>query len=296
MNEQLRAIQTLIEWIDEHAVENPRLIDMAREIGYSPYYCSEQFHRACGMTIKEYMAKRRLTMAATMLRDTDTPIIDVALECGFSSQSAFTRAFKEAYGCAPSAYRKSPTPIPWQIRKIVDPFYHIAKGDCDMSNIVMPNARVEYIPAHKYLGVYKESETANGKIWPGHDCDLLCGMVTSFTDVHPIVTGHTAGWSWQDGEKQYFYGMGVDADYSGAIPEGFELREIPDSYYLVFYHPPFVYPTENAEVMKLVEDLAWNFDPTTMGYEWNEDVCQDYQRHYPEGLGYQVLRPVKKMK
>lgn len=67
MNEQLRAMQTLIEWIDKHAVENPRLIDMAREIGYSPYYCSEQFHRACGMTIKEYIAKRRLTMTATML-------------------------------------------------------------------------------------------------------------------------------------------------------------------------------------------------------------------------------------
>jgi len=29
-------------------------------------------------------------------------------------------------------------------------------------------------------------------------------------------------------------------------------------------------------------------------YEWNEDVCQDYQRHYPEGIGYEVLRPVKR--
>ncbi len=53
MNEQLRAIQTLIEWIDEHAVENPHLIDMAREIGYSPYYCSEQFRRACGISTEE---------------------------------------------------------------------------------------------------------------------------------------------------------------------------------------------------------------------------------------------------
>ena len=48
--------------------------------------------------------------------------------------------------------------------------------------------------------------------------------------------------------------------------------------------------------MKRVEDLAWNFDPSPLGYEWNEDVCQDYQRHYPEGLGYQVLRPVRKIK
>jgi hypothetical protein len=47
--------------------------------------------------------------------------------------------------------------------------------------------------------------------------------------------------------------------------------------------------------MRRVEHLAWNFDPTVIGYEWNEDVCQDYQRHYPEGLGYQVMRPIKKL-
>lgn len=61
-------------------------------------------------------------------------------------------------------------------------------------------------------------------------------------------------------------------------------------------HPPFDYLTENMEVMKRVEDLAWNFDPASIGYEWNEEAGQDYQRHYPEGLGYQILRPVRKMK
>ena len=40
---------------------------------------------------------------------------------------------------------------------------------------------MEYIPKHKYLGVYKASETANGPIWPGHDCDLACGMISSMT-------------------------------------------------------------------------------------------------------------------
>lgn len=51
------------------------------------------------MTIKEYMAKRRLCLAAFALRDTDIPIIDIAFEYGFSSQQALTRAFTNAYGC-----------------------------------------------------------------------------------------------------------------------------------------------------------------------------------------------------
>ena len=73
-------------------------------------------------------------------------------------------------------------------------------------------------------------------------------------------------------------------------------RRFPDRYYLVFYHPPFDYLSDNAEVMKRVEELAWNFAPHTIGYEWNEDACQIYQRHYPEGLGYQILRPVRMLK
>ncbi len=43
------------------------------------------------------------------------------------------------------------------------------------------------------------------------------------------------------------------------------------------------------------EHLAWNYDPSVHEFAWNEDCCQDYQRHYPEGIGYEVLRPVRKL-
>lgn len=165
-----------------------------------------------------------------------------------------------------------------------------------MSNISKPYVRVEYIPAHKYLGVYKKSITKEGEIYPGHDCDLDCGIISSFKETDLIVTGFTAGWAHENGESNYFFGAGVPLDYNGEIPEGFELRgEFPGSYYLVFCHQPFDYLSENGEVIKRVEEMAWNFDPKTIGFEWNEDMCQDYQRHYPEVLGYQVLRPVKKI-
>ena len=234
-------------------------------------------------------------MAALAIRDTNGSLMEIALDYGFSSQSALTRAFVNAFGCTPAAYRRNPTPIPMQCRKfIITPSVDL-KGVFEMSNLVLPSYRMEYIPKHKYLGVYKASETANGPIWPGHDCDLLCGVIASMTDTHPIVTAYTAGWAWEGSEKNYFFGAGVDCDYAGEVPEGFELREVPESYYIVFSHPPFDYLTENMEVMKRVEDLAWSFDPASIGYEWNEDACQDYQRHYPEGLGYQILRPVRKL-
>ncbi len=298
MKEAIMAIQHLIDWIDEHAIDNPSLMEMSEQIGYSPYYCSEQFHRIAGITIKEYMSRRRLSMAALAVRDTDNALLDIAMDFGFSSQSALTRAFVNAFGCTPLAYRRNPTPIPMQCRKfVITPSDSILGGDLNMSQLVLPSYRLEYIPKHKYLGCYQPSETANGPIWPGHDCDLLCGMISSMTDTHPIVTGMTAGWIWEKDERAYFFGAGVEADYAGAVPEGFELRgEFPDSYYIVFSHPPFDYLEANKDVMKRVEEMAWNFDPASIGYEWNEDVCQIYQRHYPEGLGYQILRPVRKIK
>lgn len=298
MYEWIYAAQKLIDWIEDHAVKAPSLSEISAQVGYSPWYCSEQFHRIVGMTIKEYMAKRRLSLAVLALRDTDMPIIDIAFEYGFSSQQALTRAFTNAYGCAPSAYRKNPIPIPLTIKKVViTPSHYNEQGDFIMSNLAVPNYRIEYIPAHRYLGVYERSETSKGSIWPAHDCDLLCGIVQSIADSHPVVANHTAGWKWVNGERKYFYGTGVNTDYSGPIPEGFVLTDIiPDSYYIVFNHPPFEYLSENTEVMKRVEELAWNFDPSVLGYEWNEADCQDYQRHYPEVIGYQVLRPVKIIK
>ena len=76
---------------------------------------------------------------------------------------------------------------------------------------------------------------------------------------------HHAGWFYRDDKKGYFYGTGVDADYSGEIPESFEMRDIPASYYLVFGHPKFDYLKDNGEVMKRVEALAWTFDPRMLG-------------------------------
>lgn len=298
MSEWIYTVQKLIDRIDDHAVENPSLSEISKQVGYSPWYCSEQFHRVVGMTIKEYMAKRRLTFAALALRDTDIPLADIALEYGFSSQQALTRAFTGAYGCSPSAYRRRPVPIPFRMKKfVITPSNYNEQGDFTMSNLVKPNFRIEHIPEHRFLGVYEKSETTVGTIWPAHDCELLCGIVQSITNFHPVVSSHTAGWKWVNGERKYFYGLGVDVDYDGVVPEGFVLTEIiPASYYLVFNHPPFDYLTENAEVMTRVEDMAWSFDPSTLGCEWNETVCQDYQRHYPEVNGYQVLRPIKQIK
>lgn len=309
----------MIRWTEQNLRdEGLSLLEMSRAVGYSPWYCSALFHRVCGCTLKSYAARRRLSQAALEVRSTSRRILDIAVDWGFSSQEAFTRAFREAYGCTPAAYRREPRPIPLFMGKdVFHPWQYSAmqkasqKGGSDMSRTELREARVrvEYIPAHKYIGIWDEEAVCYGTFWARHDCDQVCGVIESMRDgSHPVVAPHTAGWHYVNGARRYFYGFGVPEDYDGPVPEGFELRAFPGSYYLVFYHPPFDYMENNEEVMGRVEDLAWNYDledekPDPSGistsqrgggrFAWNEQACQCYQRHYPEGIGYEVLRPVK---
>ncbi|WP_312370371.1 helix-turn-helix transcriptional regulator [Lachnoclostridium sp.] len=292
------SIQKIIDYLEEHLCENPSLLEMSNQIGYSPYYCSTRFHEIVGMTIKSYVAGRRLAKATIEIRDTDHRILDIAITYGYSSQEALTRAFVHAYGCTPAAYRKKPRPLKLSIRQEVLPPYQVKKGEDTMNETCLtnPNVRMEFIPAHKYVGIWDENANGYGDFWRNHDCDEITGIVESMSHVSdPVVAAHTAGWFLKNGKRGYFYGFGVPLDYEGEIPEGFSIKQFPESYYYVFYHPTFDYRKDNSEVMKRVEQLAWNYDLTDKGYEWNELVCQDYQRHNPEILGYQVLRPVRKL-
>ncbi len=298
MYEWNASIQAMIDWLEEHLTENPTLFDMSRQIGYSPYYCSSKFHEIVGTTIKSYVAKRRLTKAALEIRDTKKRLLDIALAFGYSSQEALTRAFVSAYGCTPAAYRKSPGPIALSPAQVVFFPEHYPKGEPTVEQTALreANVRMEYIPAHAYVGIWDSKATDYMSFWSRHDCDKVCGIIDSMSHMsHPVITPHTAGWFYENGQKGYFYGFGVPAGYDGPVPEGFEIRDIPASYYTVFFHPPFDYLKDYGEVMGRVEKLAWNYDPTKQGWQWNEDICQDYQRHYPEVIGYEVLRPVKRI-
>jgi len=299
MYEWHEAIQKMIDWIEQNLTENPSLMEMSKQIGYSPYYCSSQFHQIVGKTIKSYVAGRRLCQAAIEIRDTDERILDIAVKYGFSSQQALTRAFAYAYGCTPAAYRKNPLPILIATKKaILFPEYYYQKGESTMSKTILTeaNVRVEYIPAHKYIAIWDGEVQSYFPFWENRNCDDTCGIIESMRNImHPVVTCHTGGWFWKSGKRGYSYGVGVDVDYNGKIPEGFEVKEFPGSYYLVFYHPPFDFLKDCDEVINRVENMAWSFDPASKGFKWNEDVCQDYQRLLAETIGYEVLRPVTKL-
>ncbi|NGZ77197.1 AraC family transcriptional regulator [Saccharibacillus sp. VR-M41] len=299
-------VQEMIGWVERHIGEPSSLSSMSEQLGYSPFYCTRHFHRLTGMTLRDYVRLRRISLAALELRDTEKRVLDIAVEYGFSSHEAMTRAFRRTFGVTPQEYRREPRPIPLTVRaEVFSPYHYGLKERNEMGEKGSRQAeiRTEFIPAHRFIGIWDEEARNYGDFWQrGHDCDEVSGTIESLSnETLEGQIGHTAGWTQAggpdrpDGPRGYLYGIPVPADYEGAVPEGMELRDVPASEYLVFFHPPYDYLKENGEVQRTVEEAAWNCDPAPLGYSWNDEAgLQNYQRHFPEGYGYAVLRPVKK--
>ncbi len=102
----VKTIENMIDWVETNLQDNPTLDKMSDHVGYSSFYCSAKFHEVVGISFKEYVLIRKLTNAAHDLRETNHRIIDIAIQYGFSSNEAFSRAFHKQYGYSPSQYRK----------------------------------------------------------------------------------------------------------------------------------------------------------------------------------------------
>jgi AraC family transcriptional regulator len=99
-------IRRLIEYIEEHLDGDLSLEAMAAEVDISPLYLARAFKSAVGRPPHQYVLERRIERAKELLRNTDTPIVDVALSAGFSSQSHLANRFFRLVGVSPAVYRR----------------------------------------------------------------------------------------------------------------------------------------------------------------------------------------------
>ena len=98
-------IQKAIDFIEERLFEPIRLIDVADEAFCSLYHFHRQFQGMTGYSLKEYIRRRRLAEASEALRNTQISILELALQCQYESQEAFSRAFKKEFGRNPGNFR-----------------------------------------------------------------------------------------------------------------------------------------------------------------------------------------------
>lgn len=94
-----------LDYIYEHLNQPLRVEDLAREVGLSPSYLSTIFKKEMGVSLSEYIMGRRIKAACNMLQFSGYSYAEIADELAFSSQSHFTKVFREQTGYTPKAYR-----------------------------------------------------------------------------------------------------------------------------------------------------------------------------------------------
>ncbi|HHX37324.1 MAG TPA: AraC family transcriptional regulator [Clostridiaceae bacterium] len=94
------------EWLDQHYQEDITLQDISDALFLSTYHISRSFKTFSGYTPTQYIARRRIGEAQSLLIHTDMSILDIALHVGYNSNSLFSRTFKSIVGRTPGQYRK----------------------------------------------------------------------------------------------------------------------------------------------------------------------------------------------
>ena len=96
----------LTEYIDENCSERVSLSELAKRCFYNPSYFSRAFKQRVGVSLTEYVARKRVERASALLTDTDMSVEKICETVGFSDRSAFYRAFVKYMGITVGEYRK----------------------------------------------------------------------------------------------------------------------------------------------------------------------------------------------
>lgn len=103
----LKQMNEALNYIEENLTEEIDFKEVARLAVCSEYHFKRMFSFLAGITLSEYIRRRRLTLAAFELSNNNMRVIDIAVKYGYSSADSFTRAFQGLHGITPSEARNN---------------------------------------------------------------------------------------------------------------------------------------------------------------------------------------------
>jgi AraC family transcriptional regulator len=98
-------LPAVLDLVDRRYRAPVRLAKLAEHAGVHPRFLSRVFRRCVGVTLTDYVRRRRIDWAGERLVTTDLPLSRIAMEAGFTDQAHFARLFKRVTGLTPRAFR-----------------------------------------------------------------------------------------------------------------------------------------------------------------------------------------------
>ncbi|MEM7206047.1 MAG: AraC family transcriptional regulator [Planctomycetota bacterium] len=208
----LQRINRALDHVLQHLDGPLPLADVAAIACFSPHHFHRVFRALVGETLLQFVKRCRLERALTLMsRPSPPPLIEVAMACGFASPSDFSRAFKQRYGTAPSAFDleafRRDRREEWQ-NAVADPGHrHLldrlppgANPDGFVADVrLLPRRRVAYI---RVLNSFQAGLVP-----------AAIGRLVAWAEARGIADGQWLGYMWDDPElvapEQCRYDVGL---------------------------------------------------------------------------------------
>lgn len=279
--EWVEKLNEAVGYMEEHLTDEIDYEQLGRIACCSSYHFQRMFAYMAGVPLSEYIRRRKMSLAAVDLQEKGAKIIDVAAKYGYSSPTAFNRAFQSVHGIAPSAVKsegvsvKSFPPISIKIT---------VKGVEEM------NYRIEKKEAFRIVGVsvplqkdIEENFTVVPAKWQEVSMNGTLQRLAGMMDMPPM---GVLGVSVCNDQEAWRYYIAVPSSKEKA---DFEEYTVPAATWAVF-------PGEgtNQSIQELERRIVTEWLPTS-GYEYGDapDV-EVYLNPDPANAKYEVWIPVVK--
>ncbi len=281
--EWIERFNKAINYMEEHMTEEIDYDHVAKVACCSAYHFQRMFAYMANMPLSEYIRRRRMSLAAVDLQSGDDKVIDIALKYGYSSPTAFNRAFQNVHGIAPSMVKKGGASV-----KSYPPlsFKITVKGVEEMNYRMeeKESFRIVGISAPLHREIEKNFEVVP-QMWQRAAVEGVVPQLASIMNSQPMgVLGVSACCDISGEEWKYYIGVSTDA----AVPAGMEEYVVPAFNWAIFSGEG-VCP---QAIQELEQRIVTEWLPTS-GYEYADGPdIEVYITPDPANAQFEVWIPV----
>ena len=226
----MERIFNIIDFIEKNMYEPIDIHDIARASNYSTYHFCRIFRSLVGDSPKEYLRKRRLTIAAERLAKGESSILNIALDCQFESHASFTRSFKQLFKMTPEQYREGSDPFRLIYKDQFSPhmLHHL-------QNRLAMEPEIVIRPEVKIIGIarqYQEDDLDIETLWSAFRPNV--SQIENRVGCNAF--GIYEEYQENDTNVEFSYICSVEVSDFDHVPEGMISRVIPEHLYAVFQH------------------------------------------------------------
>jgi AraC family transcriptional regulator len=214
-------------WMIERNLGNElSLSDIAEGCGVSKFHLARAFEARVGIPAMQYVRARRLSKAADALAEGAGDILTVALDTGYASHEAFTRAFKAQFDLTPEAVRRRRTTRKLNMIKPANISDAAATGSAI-------EHRVEKLGTFAVTGLARTQHLSKTEAIPAQWQDFMRMYESIEHKAEPIPLSVTTD---LDAEGNFTYLTGIHVTKARDVPAGLVTQTVPEQTYAVFTH------------------------------------------------------------